>query len=300
MLIACEQPSLPLHNTYGYRTMKSPRFAVACLSTTVAIAAVIVIIMQFSENLYSQSLTTMTSEEKMIPSTREQDSQSRQLDHMHNEVEILASIVIPDKIISKSDFDFCSKQENNIVLPRDAFQLLFHSYDNITTRPFSWTTKAMTTHHGINKTCASLDDVSRAIQFGSRRWDDLGLENATSLQKELHQSYFVPDQCDVPAMTSFEMCETLSRFQHVINVGDSLQRHLHQGLFIGLRGDYVSGGIQTSNMGRLASNANATDNSASTLSAERMMVSLRNSKTLISLGYALNKNLFSWLTRIPL
>lgn len=104
----------------------------------------------------------------------------------------------------------------------------------------------MTTHHhGINKkTCASSDDMLRAIQFGSRRWDDLGL---TSLQKELHQSYFVPDQCNVPAMTSFEMCQTLSRFQHVVSIGDSLLRHLHQGLFIGLRHDYVSGGIQTSN-----------------------------------------------------
>ena len=230
----------------------------------IATVSVLAIVMQLSENLYSQSLTMMRSEVKAVPLlTREQGNQSLQLNHMHNEVEILASIVTPDKIISKSDFEFCSKVENNIVLPRN--KTWRSSGNKDVNRPLSWTAKAMTTHHGINKICASSDDVLRAIQFGSRRWDDLGLENAASVQKELHQSYFVPDQCDVPAMTSFEMCQTLSRFQHVVTLGDSLLRHLHQGLFIGLRGDYVSGGIQTSNMGRLASNANATDNSASTL-----------------------------------
>jgi hypothetical protein len=208
--------------------MKSPRFApFPCSPTTVAIviaiAIVIVIFMQFSENLHSQSFTMMTSEVKVVPLlTREQGSQSLQLNHnMQNEVEILASIVTPDKIIiNKTDFEFCSKLENNIVLPRNAAPRM--SITNDVNRPFSWTTKAMTTHHhGINKTtCASSDDMLRAIQFGSRRWDDLGLanNNATSLQKELHQSYFVPDQCDVPAMTSFEMCQTLSRFQHVVTI----------------------------------------------------------------------------------
>ena len=159
----------------------------------------------------------MTSEIKVVPLlTREQGNQSLQLNHMHNEVEILASIVTPDKIISKSDFEFCSKLENNIVLPRNTKPRMSITKD--VNRPFSWTAKAMvTTHHGINKICASSDDMLRAIQFGSRRWDDLGLENALSVQKELHHSYFVPDQCDVPVMTSFEMCQTLSPFQHVVS-----------------------------------------------------------------------------------
>jgi len=73
--------------------------------------------------------------------------------------------------------------------------------------------------------------------------DDYGVRNATSEEKELHPSYFVPYQCDIPAMTPFQICETLSQFSHIFNIGDSLSRHLHQGIFIGMRNDYISGGI---------------------------------------------------------
>jgi hypothetical protein len=227
--------------------MKSPHLAVTRTTWTVVAVGIIVmgcLLLMDMISFENLSLTTSTTGTKRNVSL---DSLYQQIECVHNDVDQSAFILdVTENIISKKDFDFCSQIENNVVHQRDFLRRKFASFEN--NRPFSLTKKTITTFHGTNRTCDSLDDMLSAIQFGSRRWDNPALENATSLEKEVHQSYFVPHKCDVPPMSSFEMCDTLSRYQHVVNIGDSLSRHVHQGLFIGLRHDYISGGIQTTNL----------------------------------------------------
>jgi hypothetical protein len=208
-------------------------------------------------------MTLSTSEMQRNASTSHSSHSSLIEECFHNNVNVSVSVSvnhsaatasifeIPEDIMSQRDFQFCSQRENNVVLQRDYLRKNFASFE--IQRPYSVTKNTMTKFHQHDgthrRTCHSLKDMVSAVQFGSRRWEDPELElNATSLEKERHPSYFVPDHCDLPPMSSFHMCDTLSRYQHVINMGDSLNRHLHQGLFIGLRHDYISGGIQTTHL----------------------------------------------------
>jgi len=152
-------------------------------------------------------------------------------------------------IISKRDFEFCNKFGNNFVLQRNDVLRDGGWREKIknNSRPFSLTMNDMMAHH--DTPCTSLEKMLKAIKLGSRRWiHNPEIENATSEEKERHPSYFVPYQCDIPAMTTFEICETLSQFSHIFNVGDSLSRHMHQGIFIGMRSNYISGGIYSTNV----------------------------------------------------
>jgi hypothetical protein len=91
-----------------------------------------------------------------------------------------------------------------------------------------------------------------AIELGTRRWDDDENSNKTSVEKQAYQSFFVPYKCDVPPLTSSEMCQIFSSFQHVVSWGDSLSRHMHMGFMMGLKHDFCSGGHISNSMSTYA------------------------------------------------
>ena len=67
-----------------------------------------------------------------------------------------------------------------------------------------------------------------------------------SLVAEEHPSYFVPKGCDIPFLSPNELCTTLDKYSQILVVGDSLSRHMMQGLMMMLKGDLVSGAIESS------------------------------------------------------
>lgn len=102
-------------------------------------------------------------------------------------------------------------------------------------------TKDFERHH--SRECQTSDELLRAIRDGHRVWD---ATNMSLLQRERLPSTFVPFGCDIPISSSDDMCETLNRFSDVVILGDSMGRHVQQGVLMNLRNDVVRGGIQSS------------------------------------------------------
>jgi hypothetical protein len=134
------------------------------------------------------------------------------------------------------DFRVC--MESNNVLNRN----------NIgnNTRPFSLRPQDFVSHH--THECSSVEEFLSAVKFGLRRWENQVLEvkNLSLVDKETFPSSFVPHGCDIPALSQERMCAIMSRFSHVTVLGDSQLRHVQGGLHIGLKNDFVSGAMVTS------------------------------------------------------
>jgi hypothetical protein len=136
------------------------------------------------------------------------------------------------------DFRVC--MESNNVLMRN-------SIGNNDTRPFSLGPQDFVSHH--THECSSVQDFLSAVKFGLRRWENqvvLEDKNLSLVDKENFPSFFVPHGCDVPALSQERMCAIMSRFSHVTIVGDSQLRHVQGGLHTGLKNDFVSGAMVTS------------------------------------------------------
>jgi hypothetical protein len=117
-------------------------------------------------------------------------------------------------------------------------------------RPFSLRPQDFVSHH--THECSSVQDFLNAVKFGERRWDESQVEskNLSWVEKETFPSTFVPHGCDIPALSQERMCAIMGRFSHVTLLGDSLTRHVTAGLHIGLKNDFVSGGMVTSDPAR--------------------------------------------------
>jgi hypothetical protein len=137
----------------------------------------------------------------------------------------------------ESDYKYCVA--NNEVLDRgDNYGTVHESR-----LPYSISNYTFSTFH--NKSiCSSLPETLQAIKYGTRKWIDPTKQYAPSLVREKFQSYFVPDQCDLPYLSAQEACSIMSQFSHVFTIGDSFTRHLRQALLITLRRDLILGGIE--------------------------------------------------------
>jgi hypothetical protein len=137
----------------------------------------------------------------------------------------------------EEDFEYC--KDNNYVNER-------HQAGR--QRIFSITEKTFTRHHPT--ICNTTESMLSAIRNGKRNWINATLVSSSALlslaELDQHPSYFVPDGCDVPALTSNQMCDIMSRYSDIALDGDSIGRHIRQGFFIGLTEDLVLGGIHSS------------------------------------------------------
>jgi len=73
---------------------------------------------------------------------------------------------------------------------------------------------------------------------------------------------FQPRDCDMRWYSTHEACEIMSRFEQVMIVGDSLNRHLVNALYIMLRGDLALGGIREWDVETLIKNEHSTSSTA--------------------------------------
>ncbi|EJK72186.1 hypothetical protein THAOC_06306 [Thalassiosira oceanica] len=83
-----------------------------------------------------------------------------------------------------------------------------------------------------NKRCTRLDEALVAIKDGSRRWLNPNINTEDSLVAEVHPSYFVPGGCDMPFLSPREVCAAFNQYSQIIVAGDSLSRHMMQGLMM--------------------------------------------------------------------
>jgi hypothetical protein len=131
------------------------------------------------------------------------------------------------------DIELCSKK--NSVLGRADGLAIKAPIE----RPYSISAYTFSTYHA--RQYANLSELLHAISFGVRRWIDPLHEGS-----EQSQSYFVPDQWDISPLSSMRACEIMGKYSRIFTFGDSLTRHLRQGVLMILRNDFVSGGILSS------------------------------------------------------
>ena len=145
-------------------------------------------------------------------------------------------------IPNKEGLDYCSVA--NYVLKRNDGLVGDANPCANSMRPYSITMNEFSWHH--DRVCKNGEELLDGIKYGTRRWDNPSHESLPPEEREAHPSYFVPHDCDIPVPSPSDMCNIMNEYSYVINVEDSLSRHLHQALFSGLRNDLVLGGIHSS------------------------------------------------------
>jgi len=85
-------------------------------------------------------------------------------------------------------------------------------------------------------TCTSVDDLLRAVKLGRRVWKD-------GRADENKPSHFVTKGCAVPQFEPTEVQRVLSTPTSIGLRGDSLTRHLMEGLTLRYTGNYYDGGM---------------------------------------------------------
>ena len=178
------------------------------------------------------SMLFQSQEEREVSNTSQMDLSSMLFQSQEN-------TTIPDASCSflpnQDDLDYCT--EHNF-LPHPEAEVIQQDYNN--SQPFSIRASDFIPHH--SNTCASVHDLVDAIRYGSRRWDPQA-QNLSLLDRESFPSTYVPHGCDIPLSSPKKMCAVLNRFSHVIIQGDSLSRHVHGGLLMGLRNDLIRGSL---------------------------------------------------------
>lgn len=95
-----------------------------------------------------------------------------------------------------------------------------------------------------SRQCKTLQEMTDAIKNGRRVWDSrLRPDQMSSTERQIQHSTFVPDQCDLLAMSPHKTCEALSEFGHVAFHGDSMSRQLRAGMLMALTNDLILGGM---------------------------------------------------------
>lgn len=110
------------------------------------------------------------------------------------------------------------------------------------TRRIPYTITPFTFQKFHDTACSTIQDLTQALRYGTRKWVKPDFQNKSSLEREVEQSYFVPHGCDIEPLSHRRICDVLNQYSHVILVGNSLIRHLRQALFMALRRDFVLGG----------------------------------------------------------
>jgi hypothetical protein len=108
-------------------------------------------------------------------------------------------------------------------------------------RPWSLLKDAFAPVKGL-KPCKTVQDVQNAMFSGKRTWD-FDTTNMSGGELELIPSQFIPQNCYLEYLSAEDVCEVLSKHFKTIFIGDSVLRHVQQGFWMSVTGDFVLGGI---------------------------------------------------------
>ena len=135
---------------------------------------------------------------------------------------------------------FCNSTQQNVVLHRnDAENYVGGEQERV------WSVTNYT-FHTAQPHCQSTQQLLDALHYGQRHpvpgheFNSSGRERA---QVEWAQSWFEPSGCSLRWYESDEICGIFDRFSHVVMAGDSLSRHVNQGLYMLMTDDLRYGGL---------------------------------------------------------
>jgi hypothetical protein len=148
-----------------------------------------------------------------------------------------------NEFIAEDDFLYC--QSHNMLVDRaDGIgltnkrrprQRLLPTWIPYTITPFTF-------QKFHNTTCSNMTDLTQALRDGTRTWIKPEAQDKPALERELEQSYFVPNGCDIGPMSRGRICGILNQYSHVLLIGNSMIRHLRQAMLMAIRKDFVLGG----------------------------------------------------------
>ena len=150
---------------------------------------------------------------------------------------------------------FCTSADVNFVLNRETeFNLSRPEVQSALWRPWTLLPNTFLSSDALPP-CSSVDALLQALRLGQRHplnttWppstspsDSTPPPAAREKDGEWLQSFFVPSGCSLDYQGADGFCSTLQSFSHVLLIGDSLTRHMTQGLFMALTEDPVHGAI---------------------------------------------------------
>jgi hypothetical protein len=176
-----------------------------------------------------------TSEQKTAALTEQNNEQLKKLETLPG--------AFPKRDTHSFHFQACMQFNNNV--PDRADDIGVETSNTL--RPLSIGTQDFVSHH--THECSSVQDVLNAVKLGERRWenqDQLEAKNLSWAVKEKSPSTFIPHGCDIPALSQERICAIMGRFSHIVVIGDSHSRHVQGGIHVGLKNDFVSGAMVTS------------------------------------------------------
>jgi len=157
-------------------------------------------------------------------------------DESNSEVDFQDQMRSRPKMPNPYHLDYC-RQKNFVRDRSDNFNVKL----KLKKFPYSITSNTFALFH--ERPYKSVDELLFAIRNGKRHWVNASHEKLSPIGKDVEQSYFVPAWYDVPPLMSQEMCDIIGNYSHFITIGDSLSRHLRQGVLMAMKDDLILGGI---------------------------------------------------------
>ena len=96
--------------------------------------------------------------------------------------------------------------------------------------------------------CETVAALQAAVRHGSRVWVHSDKRVDPKLGPAFMPSIFVPSECGVPEFTPSRFCTALQRYDKIVQLGDSLMRHLMTGMRIVGTGDIEHAGGKVNSM----------------------------------------------------
>ena len=145
-----------------------------------------------------------------------------------------------NEFVSDDDVSYCNS--HNMILDRaDGYALTRNRPVKLirTWAPYTITPFTFQKFHPTS--CSNMTDLTQALRYGTRKWIKPEVTDKPALEREREQSYFVPNGCDIGPLSSRRICDILNKYSHVMLVGNSMIRHLRQGMLMAIRKDFVLG-----------------------------------------------------------
>ena len=142
------------------------------------------------------------------------------------------------------DIEYCDNNNNNIVMKNSGDALRYKKMNTTQpTQPFSIIPETFYRHH--HRDCETLDETLAAIRDGKRQ--RLRGEQHHQQEEENNEipSYFIPAGCNVPPLRAHDICKIFSQYSDIALDGDSIGRHIRQGVMMAMREDLILGAIES-------------------------------------------------------
>lgn len=143
---------------------------------------------------------------------------------------VTSLIELIDIPLSQKYYEYCKDEKNNIVLNNPQFKTKYRKY--------SMKYYNEPKYKNNSKYCKTNNELLHSIKYGTRIYP-LSL-STDPLQLEDELSYFQPQNCIAYDFKSEDICSIFDKYDRIFLFGDSLSRHIMQGLALHIFKSFVS------------------------------------------------------------